>query len=274
MAYLGIDIGGTKVAAGLVAEDGHILKEIYIELQNTDNNAIDEAIAKVTSELTGFTAIGIGVPGTLDRANKTWVKASNLHISSWSLNKWQDKLGVPIYLENDANCAALGESWVSNKKDLILIALGTGVGMGIVINNKILIGSTGLAGEAGHIIIYPDGRDCSCGLKGCLEAYAGGWALKKYHGQSPKELLQNLHNQAAQEAIEALAIGLFNIATLFGLEEIYLGGSIAVNNHHFIQSIQESIQKKYNYDIQLKIGQTLNKAGLIGAAALCREEVE
>lgn len=272
MTYLGIDIGGTKVAAGLVDENGVIMKEIYMELENTDNQAIDEAIEKIISELSGFSAIGIGVPGTLDRSTKTWVKASNLKVKQWSPKSWEERLKVPVELENDANCAALGESWVSNRKDLILLTLGTGVGMGIVIRGRIFTGVTGLAGEVGHITIYPNGRECSCGKRGCLEAYAGGWGIAKNYGDSPKLALQDRGSPIYKEVVESLSIGMHNLAVIFGLKEIFLSGTIALKNPDFISQIEEKIKENFGYSLRLNLAKAGNKAGLIGAAALCRKE--
>ncbi len=190
IAYsIGVDLGGTNLRAAAISWNGEILDRV----SSTANFArgadcvIDDIVAAISEirSRVGFESlrgVGIGVPGFIDIAAGVVVGAANLPgFQGFPVrDKIQRSLGTPIILENDANAAALGEMWMGagrDVKDLILITLGTGIGGGIIMDGKILHGFLGMAGELGHMTVFPDGNPCGCGNCGCLEKHASATAI-------------------------------------------------------------------------------------------------
>lgn len=191
MLRIGIDLGGTNIAAGIVDENGNILlkKSVPTEASRKKEEIIDD-IAKLCRTLAkehGVTldeidAIGIAVPGGVDEKSGEILFTPNIPFSNLNICKiLSEKLdGKPIGLANDANAATLAEVMCGAAKgaeNAVMITLGTGVGGGIVINKKIYSGSNGLAAEIGHFVIAVGGEKCGCGRRGCFEAYASATAL-------------------------------------------------------------------------------------------------
>ena len=186
--YIGIDLGGTNIAGGLVDENGKILKKISVptEVERGENTIIDNIVdlcGKICDEsnikLSQVEKIGIGVPGTVDSENGMIMFACNLNFNKVSIKPIEEKCGVSVKILNDADAAAYGEYIASgNKADsFICITLGTGIGSGIIIDGKIYNGFNGAGGEIGHTTLIKDGIKCSCGRKGCWEKYASATAL-------------------------------------------------------------------------------------------------
>lgn len=185
-AFWGIDIGGTNVKLGLVSGEGEILAHGSIPTQLPDGpDALVDRISKVCRDqveqagipLDQVRALGIGCPGPLDLKNGKLLRTANLTgYNFFPLRaKMSEKLQRPSLLDNDANMICWGEFWMGAGKDvsdMILYTLGTGIGGAIVCEGEIVHGHFGNGGELGHIIVHPDGRECGCGQKGCLEAYA------------------------------------------------------------------------------------------------------
>ncbi len=181
---IGVDIGGTKVAAGVVDEQGRILARALAATPAGDARAVVETIvgsvARLVDEFT-VEAVGLGAAGFIDAGRSTVLFASNL--------SWRDeplravvarRVGLPVVVENDANAAAWAESRFgagTGEPDLALVTVGTGIGGGIVLDGRLYRGRFGVAGEFGHIRVVPDGLLCGCGNRGCWEMYASGNAL-------------------------------------------------------------------------------------------------
>jgi glucokinase len=182
---IGVDIGGTKIAAGVVDEKGQILSRIRRETPARDGEQVIQAIATCISELSAeheeIVGAGIGAPGFIDAARSTVLFAPNLPWRREPLRaKIEQLTGLPTVVENDANAAAWGESVFgagSAQPHTATITVGTGLGGGLVVNGELVRGAFGVAGEIGHINVEPDGRRCGCGLLGCWEQYASGTAL-------------------------------------------------------------------------------------------------
>ena len=190
MYRIGIDLGGTNIAAGVVDEGQHIAAEVSLP---TGAERPAEAViadicraAEKAMEKAGITAahcasVGIGSPGTCDSANGVVVRAYNLGWFNVPVcSMVTARLGLPCHLSNDANCAALAETVAGGAvgcRNMILITLGTGVGGGIVADGQLLEGVGGTGAEVGHTVLVLDGEDCTCGRKGCWEAYASATAL-------------------------------------------------------------------------------------------------
>lgn len=183
---IGIDIGGTKIAAGVVDEDGHILARLRRDTPTTHPLEVIDAIADITEEFRRehhIRAIGIGAAGFVDASQSTVLFAPHL---AWRHEPLRDSVarrtGLPVMVDNDANASGWAE-WrfgaAQNQADLVLITLGTGIGGALVIDGQPYRGQFGIAGEFGHMQVVPDGRMCECGNTGCWEQYASGRVLTR-----------------------------------------------------------------------------------------------
>jgi len=185
MTTIGVDIGGTKIAAGVVTGDGRIVQRARRDTPAQDPNAIAAAIgdliAELTTERSDVEAVGVACAGYVDKAGSAVIFAPNL---AWRDEPLKERIArrtsLPLRLDNDANAAAFGEylhGGGSRARDVVMITVGTGVGGGIISDGALLRGAFGMAGEIGHLRVVPGGRPCGCGNRGCLEAYASGTAL-------------------------------------------------------------------------------------------------
>lgn len=189
---IGVDLGGTNLRIAAVDSNGKVLEKITLgtEVAKGRDHVIDEmciairelaARHKTNGSIAG---IGIGVPGIIDM--QTGMLRQSPNLPGWHdypvRNEIERRLGTPVFLENDANAAALGEKWLgaaSGIDDMCMITLGTGVGGGIVLGGKIWHGMTGMAAELGHVTVEPEGAHCGCGNHGCVEQYASATAIKR-----------------------------------------------------------------------------------------------
>ena len=181
---IGVDVGGTKIAGGLVDEDGQVLAHARVESPATDPRAIVREIAELVSRLGSghdVEAVGISAAGFVDRQRATVVFAPNLAWRNEPLrDHLQEAIGMPVVVENDANAAAWGEFTFgagAHVQDLLMVTVGTGVGGGIVADGELMRGGFGMGAEIGHIQLVPGGVRCGCGNLGCLESYGSGSAL-------------------------------------------------------------------------------------------------
>lgn len=188
---IGVDLGGTNLRVAAVDDTGSILEIIGTpaNISRGREPVIDEIAAATLSLADKFRGshrlmgIGVGIPGIIDLASGTVCSAANL--PGWTdypvRKRLESKLGAAVILENDANCAALGEKWVGagrHADDLCMLTLGTGVGGAFVFHGLPWHGTIGMAGELGHLTVFPDGRACACGNRGCLEQYASATAIQ------------------------------------------------------------------------------------------------
>jgi glucokinase len=180
---IGVDIGGTKILAGVVDENGKILDSCKIptpEDSHKTADAIAEAIRKVRGEY-DIAAVGLGAAGFVDAERATVLFAPNVSWENEPLKAHiEHRVGLPVVVENDANAAAWGEAKfgaAAGYDDVVLITVGTGIGGGLILGGQLYRGRFGIGGEPGHYRVVPDGRPCGCGNKGCFEQYASGNAL-------------------------------------------------------------------------------------------------
>ena len=180
----GVDVGGTKIAGGVVDEDGKVLAQTRVESPARDTDAIESAIEQLVAELRAeheIETVGVGAAGFVDAARSTVMFAPNLAWRDEHLkHDLEARLGLPVVIENDANAAAWGEFAYgagADINDLLLVTVGTGVGGGIVLDGQLMRGAFGVAAEIGHMRVVPGGRLCGCGNHGCWEPYASGTAL-------------------------------------------------------------------------------------------------
>ena len=191
--HIGIDLGGTNIAAALVGSDGEMVSRVSIRTDTQGGaQAVIEGLSRVVQMLLEGSdilpeSIGIGVPGTVNNKTGEVLFTPNLPISGVNIvrelqRELQPVLNCPIHLGNDANCAALGEviaGCAKGVRDAIFITLGTGIGGGIIVDGKLYTGFNGAAGELGHMLIIDGGRKCGCGREGCWETYASATGLVK-----------------------------------------------------------------------------------------------
>jgi glucokinase len=202
---IGVDIGGTKVAGGVVDEGGTIVATTHRDTPAEDVSGIEAAIVAVVGELTSkydVEAVGIGAAGFIDAQRSTVMFAPNLAWRDEPLQaSLQCRLGLPVVVENDANAAAWAEVRFGagrGVEHVVTLTVGTGIGGGIVANGRLLRGQFGAAAEIGHVTVVPGGRRCGCGLQGCWEQYASGRALERE--------AQELARGSAQQAGELLRL--------------------------------------------------------------------
>jgi len=313
MYNIGIDIGGTTIIGGIVDQRGKIImKKSTPTLPKRENGLIIADIIALCKSLvsdksisaTDIGTIGIGSPGTINPKSGTVINAANLGFINVPLGDMlKAELAHPIHIDNDANCAALGESLFGAAKgsaNSVTVTLGTGIGGGIVTDGSIYSGSFFGAGEVGHHIICADGEPCGCGMKGCWEAYASASALirdtEKVAGNNPHSLINHITNadmrkitaktafdaasmgdNAAKVVVERyidyLCIGLTNIVNILQPEIIVIGGGISGQGNELIDMVENRMNKYMSLsDIKTKfvLAELGNDAGIIGAAQLGR----
>ncbi len=315
MYYFGIDLGGTNIAAGIVDEDLKLIAKASTPTlvgRPTDEIVSDMAnlCKKLACEnnipLEEVDACGIASPGTANSETGIVEFSNNIPMLNYPMvDKIKERLGIDkVYLDNDANAAALGEVLAGSAKgakSAVMITLGTGVGGGIVIDGKIYSGFNHAGAEIGHIVIETDGRPCTCGRKGCWEAYSSAtglikmtkekmeqtkdtvlWELcestEKVSGKSAFLAMKKYHDKAATEVCEMyikyLATGVTNIMNIFQPEVICIGGGVCNEGEPLFAPLREQVyrddfarnSKKHPKIVRATLG---NDAGIIGGAALC-----
>ncbi|MCL2843297.1 MAG: ROK family protein [Oscillospiraceae bacterium] len=313
--YIGVDLGGTNIAAGIVTADGTLLHKDSVptgSARGYESVLADMAelcrkiIADSGIDPASVVGIGVGSPGFCDEENGVIVFAGNLHFQDVPIRAiLGQEMGLPVYLANDANCAALGESTAGAARDSsssVTITLGTGVGSGIVIDKKILSGAFGGAGEIGHTSLIYGGALCTCGRLGCWEAYASATALiaqaKAAVEKHPESRILALADGDANritgkvvfdaadegdcvaetviaEYLCYVAAGLANTINTLQPDTIVLGGGICAQGDRILAPIREEVVKEVfggELKTKLVIATLGNDAGIIGAAMLALEE--
>lgn len=304
--YAGIDLGGTFIKCGIVDETGKLLVKDKIP---TKKERPHEAVAKDMAEFAlklatkagvKLSAAGIGSPGSIDSKNGVVVYNNNL---KWDEVPLADEvhavLGVPVYVLNDANAAALGEQFCgagNAYNDVIFVTLGTGVGGGIVIDGKLFEGNKSAGAEIGHAVIRMGGEKCTCGRKGCFEAYASATALirqtKRAMEKHPESALWGIcdfdkvdgktafdgmraGDKTATQVVKAyigyLAEGIANLCNEFRPEAILLGGGVCAEGDTLLEPLKKLVGKmiygKEGYaPVELLTASLGNDAGMFGAA--------
>ena len=310
MYRIGVDLGGTNIAAGIVSGDGKILikKSVPFVIRETHDEVANDIVGLVNAlfEEGGISAaqiisLGIGGPGTMDPPRGMILTAHNLKLYNMPVSHMlQRVLKLPVYVENDANCAALGESAFGaarGSKFSITITLGTGVGGGIIIGGRIYSGPFFAAGEM-HQVIRADGRMCTCGRPGCWEEYASARGLihevtsRLQRLQSSKILamadgdVSNISPKTVFAALDAgdsfaayvieqyidnLCIGIGNLINILQPEIIVIGGGISGRGQSLADGINARLlDMVFGRDLRTKIAiaKLGNDAGIIGAAML------
>jgi len=310
---LGIDIGGTNLVVGSVAEDGSAMVASASEPTHSEAGATDvvdrlvglaeRAIATTRREAPGAEILGVGVgaPGPLDTKRGIVLLTPNLGWVNMPLRQLiHDRLGLPAALDNDANCAVLGEWWVGaarGARHAIGITIGTGIGGGLIIDGQLYHGASDVAGEIGHTTIDTEGRRCKCGNYGCLEAYASGpniairaieaieagaeSRLPTYVGGDLAKITAQTVYLAAQEGDELalevvndtakfLGVGIGNLLNVFNPEVVVVcGGVTLAGDHLFVPLRREAARRAFKPAVmacRIVPGELAGTAGVYGAA--------
>ena len=296
---IGIDLGGSHIAIGVVDSDGKILEKVEKTIRNTEKDKIKETIQKyivenvlIFSEKYKVEEIGIAIPGTI--TEKAVLKSVNLGFENYKIvEDLERKINIPIKIRNDAKCAAIAENaygCIKGYNRTLFLTLGTGIGGAIIINNQLLDTGDLPGAEIGHMVIEKDGIECNCGRKGCFEKYASMKALKDniravlecdelVGGKEIFEIIKNnkpdnkeyeIIEKVVEEFIENLSIGIANLINIFEPEAMGIGGSFVYFEEVLLERLKKKLLSKnmlFNpkEDIIIKTAILGNDAGIIGA---------
>lgn len=312
MYRLGVDLGGTNIAVGVTDENFNIIGRAKVktkaprpaeEIADDIALAVRQAVSNAGLSVSDISSMGIGTPGAVDPKAGVVTYANNLGFYNVPLcQMMKERIGVDFYIENDANAATYGEYIAGAGKgtnNFIAITLGTGVGGGIVIDKKLYSGSNYAGGELGHTVINFDGEMCSCGRKGCFEAYASATALIRQTKAKMLEKKDSLMwkmvesidkvsgltafdawrkgDLAATEVVEQyiryISIGVINMVNTFQPEKFCIGGGVSGEKENLIKPIVEYLKvedyaRNMDKRVEVCVAELGNDAGIIGAAFL------
>ena len=312
MYRIGVDLGGTNIAVGVVDESMKIIGRGKVKTRcprpaagifDDIALAVDMAIKDAGISKDDVVSVGVGTPGSVNKSNGYIEFANNLDFNQVPAKEMlEERIGKPVYLDNDANCAALGEAVAgvgNGVQNFVAITLGTGVGSGIIINGKIVVGVNYCAGEMGHMVIAVDGIPCNCGRKGCWEQYSSATALisqtKEAMMNNPDSLMWQLaggiDNVSGRTAFDAmrqgdeaaaavvdryiyyLSVGIGNVINALQPEIICIGGGVSHEGDYLLKPLIKYVEEQ-RYSIystkqtQIVAAQLGNDAGIFGAALL------
>lgn len=297
---IGVDIGGSHIGIGLLNDRGTFVVKKERDLNNANksedfNNVLVENIIELITQIleeknvpaNKIELIGIAVPGIV--SDTDIVKAENLHIKNFNIVSEINKyFNVPIYLRNDAKCAAIAEKsrgCLKNCDDAIFVTLGTGIGGAVFLGGQLLKPKKYEGFEIGHIVIQKNGIQCNCGRKGCFEKYASmhafkhkvlkAYGIKELTGEEIRKYIdEHMNEEKMQEIIneyiDDLATGLANLSNIFEPQKIAIGGSFVHFSDMFLDKLNDRIKQKNeifndNNIPQIVITKLKNDAGIIGA---------
>ncbi|MCX8029251.1 MAG: ROK family protein [Brevinematales bacterium] len=307
--YLGVDLGGTNIKAGIIDDDGKIVSSLSIPTEaNQGWNRVLDNIKKVITNLISdkeIKAIGIGVPGPVD-FERGVIKdmpaisgAKNVNI----VEEIRKTFGKPTFVDNDANNFALGEivfGVARGRKYVVGITIGTGIGGGIVVDGKIYRGARNYAGEVGHMVVVPNGLQCNCGKFGCWEAYGSATAIIRNALSYKKRDIQTKLSTISDERIDAkvvfdlaregdefcngilqsaffyIGIGIASIVNILNPEIVVIGGGVSTAGDFLLDPVKkvafENMLPPLRENIEIVLSRFGNNAGMLGAAGLAKTE--
>lgn len=308
---IGVDVGGTKIAAGVVDEDGTIIAQIRRPTPANDPHTLVTTIGEAARELAevhDVSAVGIGAAGFINSERSKVIFAPNL--------AWRDEplaervhtaVGLPVIVENDANAAAWGEfryGAAEAATSAVVVTVGTGIGGGIIINDQLLRGSHGFAGEIGHMNMVPDGLRCGCGEVGCWEMYSSGSALvrlaREYAKESPSVAVKLLDmaggepetingplvtraakagDQVALDCFEQIGTwlgqGMADLAAVLDPDMFVIAGGVSEAGEILLRPAETTFRdrltaRNFRHEAPVVLATLANEAGMVGAADLAR----
>lgn len=277
---LAVDIGGTKLAAGIVDRSGRLASSAFVPTpKEVEAEVLWQALARLvrdvtdTSSASGLVVCGVGCGGPMDRDGGA---VSPLNIPAWRefplRRRLRELTGLPTAVDNDAKALALGEGWVGSAagcSDYLAMVVSTGVGGGIVLDGRLLDGRMGNAGHVGHVVVEPQGRSCRCGGRGCLEAEASGTAIAEATGHPPAEASAAVVERTGRLVGRAVA----SVANLLDLDLAVVAGSVALGfGAPFFEAARREVRARSGFDYSA--GTRVEPAGLgkdgplVGAGAV------
>jgi glucokinase len=318
---IGVDLGGTKIFAGALSEDGksqHGMRSIPTapelgaegvaeRIVGLIQGVILDTIGETGAAREDFIGIGVGAPGPLDREKGLVIVAPNLGWKNYPLrDRVQDALGIPTVLDNDANCATLGEWWQGAARGgntVVGMTIGTGVGGGVIIDGKLHHGASDVAGEIGHTTIDLNGRHCKCGNYGCIEAYASGPAIavrarevlvrEETASLLPSLVNGNLEDITAETVYQAasqgdavaneivrdtaryLGVGIANLLNILNADVVVIAGGVTrAGDALFVPLRAEARRRAFKPAVEaarIVPGELPGTAGVIGAVAVWKQ---
>jgi glucokinase len=293
MHVLGIDVGGTKVEVASVV-DGDVGNPQRIQTELSDADALLDGIEAITRKVIEADgqpeAIGVGVPSQIDFATGTVIASVNIPLEGVALrDELERRFDVPVYVDNDGNCAALAEAQLVDDgpaRHLVMLTLGTGVGGGVIIDGSVFRGATGLGAELGHMVIQADGPPCpgrTCPNRGDVEAYCSGSALERAAGM-PGEEVEKRARAGDETAVRHmtdlgrwLGVAMANFVNIFEPEYIVIGGGLGASACDlFLNSAIEEMRSRALpaglKRLQVSLARVGSDAGVIGAGMLAENE--
>ncbi len=312
MYRIGVDLGGTNIAVGIMDHNFKLIKKGSTPTPAKDVEAIVDTIASFSLALaeeagiplSEIDALGVATPGSVNRTTGEIVYTNNIDFRHFTMaDKLKKKLPFSeIYLENDANAAALGEAKAGAARgaaNSIMVTLGTGVGGGIIIGGNVYMGSNCTAGELGHMVIEKDGYPCSCGRRGCWESYSSATALIRMTREKMELCPDSLMHEAARKEgkvsgrtafdaarkgdaaarevvdtyISYLACGITSVINIFQPEVVVIGGGVSNERENLLRPLIPKVLSEvyggsYLKTADIRIAELGNDAGIIGAACL------
>lgn len=313
MVLIGIDVGGMSIKGGITTLSGEILYKATVPTRSgyTQEHPITEDIVTLIEQLleqsgkplSEFYGIGIGIPGAIDSKNGVIRYSNNIPMQNVPVvEQLHEHFNLPVHINNDANCAALGEYVYGAGRgycDVLFVTLGTGVGSGILIGGKLFEGREGGGAECGHMLLYKDGAPCTCGRRGCWEPYASATGLMRLTREvMEKHPESQMHEIVAKDGevngktafvaarngdaagkevvdtyIRYIGDGLVNLANIFRPDAILIGGGVSHEGAYLTDPLQKIVDEEnfgaaFNPRVIVKAASLGNDAGLLGAAAL------
>ena len=311
---VGVDLGGTKILVGVVGEDRKVLYEDQEQVAGQGQDELLETLEREVREALearpDVAAVGLGIPCTIDRERGVAISAVNLPIHNVPIrDRMRERLGIPVFVDNDANVAALAEHRFGAAKgttDAVMLTIGTGIGGGVIIDGEVYRGATGAASEPGHMVIDFDGPPCqgNCPNHGCLETFASGTALGREGREAaeanPESALGSVLAEGGvidgkavtdaandgdpvavavvEEAGRRLGAGLSGLANIFEPEVIVIGGGVTkVIGELMVAPAREELRARALPPMNktpVRMAELGTEAGMVGAAEMARLELE
>lgn len=305
---VGVDLGGTKIATALLDQNGKVLQRVQYQTTKLKSaeEVIDCLVSSVNEVRRDYPIVGVGVasPGAVDTERGLILNGTNL--PSWSniplQQEMESELKIPVRVVNDANAAAWGEYYAGagkNSKTMVYVTISTGIGSGIVLDGKLLLGCNGFAGELGHTSIGQEGPPCSCGQIGCWEAYASGTSMARLAAEAAGKNVTLMTELAAKDGTlikakhlfeaarlgdalacevvdqvtDYVALGLKNVVHTFNPDCIVIGGGVSLAGDDLFSPVLEKtrklVMKPYRDTFRIAPALLGNDVGVVGAATLC-----
>ncbi|HSA56631.1 MAG TPA: ROK family protein [Gemmatimonadaceae bacterium] len=320
---VGVDLGGTNIVAGALPEDGREVIVLRTEPTRADQGAdavidriarmvdtvIAETIASTGAKRSEFVGIGVGAPGPLDREKGIVVTTPNLGWTNFPLRDVvAERTGIPTRIDNDANCATLGEWWLGaarGGRNVVGMTIGTGIGGGLILDGRLYHGSSDVAGEIGHTTIDVTGRRCKCGNYGCLEAYASGPSIAERAREAlasaddsvllrmaggdlsritaatvyeASKLGDEVALEVVRETARLLGAGVANLLNIFNPDVVVIAGGVTQAGDSLFEPLRREVRRRAFRPAvdacRIVPGELPGSAGVVGAVASYRQQTQ